>query len=485
MTSFQRWLLGHSSGGNIAALKGFRGGGNAVANRKLGKRMAEAFAGWGHGRQWSDLDWIWTQESGWETTAAYDKSNPYAHAYGIPQSNPGTKMASAGPKWRTDAATQIKWGLGYIKGTYGDPIRTAIHKHAVGTYARGGFAKARDGVSRFLGSIPGAAKGRRGPRRGSTDWRRQHPRGDSAPSTIKSVKQAMTPMLGKFNADWGLDGIAAKIKPIADEYDYETRRYDTEIGVTDFIIPAETDSAGNITSPARLDEQALAEKAASLDKLVGYRQQIVALLEEARRQIAAMIKKLNEAIRRLQNAMKSSTGKDRGYGKLISEYQDEIAGLGNLDKDVSKQLRDAKLDVTGITKERDALVPGAEKALKDALGTGTTTSASDAIAVAASEQLTSFKGGLDSLFAEHGFNFQGRGLPGLGRLGGGLSPNEQDTVMMAGVRHFGGASGGLAPVASQTAGGVVFQQHIEYREQPHDPHVHAQTSAFELRAALR
>jgi hypothetical protein len=32
-------------------------------------------------------------------------------------------MASAGKDFRTNPATQIKWGLGYIKSTYGDPIK--------------------------------------------------------------------------------------------------------------------------------------------------------------------------------------------------------------------------------------------------------------------------------------------------------------------------------------------------------------------------
>jgi hypothetical protein len=31
-------------------------------------------------------------------------------------------MASAGADWLTNAATQIKWGLGYIAGTYGNPL---------------------------------------------------------------------------------------------------------------------------------------------------------------------------------------------------------------------------------------------------------------------------------------------------------------------------------------------------------------------------
>jgi hypothetical protein len=64
----------------------------------------------------SCLNNIWSRESGW----VYDAENP-SGAYGIPQALPGSKMASAGPDWQTNPATQIRWGLGYIKSTYGDP----------------------------------------------------------------------------------------------------------------------------------------------------------------------------------------------------------------------------------------------------------------------------------------------------------------------------------------------------------------------------
>ena len=71
--------------------------------------------GWGED-QFTCLVQLWNKESGWRTTA----SNP-SGAYGIPQALPGSKMASAGPNWQTDAHTQIVWGLGYIQGRYGNP----------------------------------------------------------------------------------------------------------------------------------------------------------------------------------------------------------------------------------------------------------------------------------------------------------------------------------------------------------------------------
>ena len=82
--------------------------------RALGQSMA-ASRGW-VGSQWTCLDNIWTRESGWSRTA----ENP-SGAYGIPQASPGSKMASAGADWRTNAATQITWGLSYIANAYGNP----------------------------------------------------------------------------------------------------------------------------------------------------------------------------------------------------------------------------------------------------------------------------------------------------------------------------------------------------------------------------
>jgi hypothetical protein len=67
--------------------------------------------------QFSCLDSLYMSESGWDVHA----DNPSSSAYGIPQALPGSKMASAGPDWASDAATQIRWGLGYIRSSYGTP----------------------------------------------------------------------------------------------------------------------------------------------------------------------------------------------------------------------------------------------------------------------------------------------------------------------------------------------------------------------------
>ncbi|WP_426005990.1 hypothetical protein ACPFL9_04015 [Paenarthrobacter sp. NyZ202] len=72
--------------------------------------------GWGAGEMVA-LNTLWEKESNWRTTA----TNPSSGAYGIVQSLPASKMATAGADWQTNYQTQIKWGLNYIKERYGSP----------------------------------------------------------------------------------------------------------------------------------------------------------------------------------------------------------------------------------------------------------------------------------------------------------------------------------------------------------------------------
>jgi len=96
--------------------------------RQIAEAMLGSF-GWSSS-QFSCLDPLWEHESGWSVTAV----NPGSGAYGIPQALPGSRMASAGPDWQANAATQIRWGLEYIKGTYGSPCAAWAHSQATGWY---------------------------------------------------------------------------------------------------------------------------------------------------------------------------------------------------------------------------------------------------------------------------------------------------------------------------------------------------------------
>jgi len=80
--------------------------------------------------QFPCLDKLWTKESHWNTKA----SNSGSGAYGIPQALPGSKMGSEGSDWRTNPATQIKWGLGYIEGRYDTPCKAWSHSESTGWY---------------------------------------------------------------------------------------------------------------------------------------------------------------------------------------------------------------------------------------------------------------------------------------------------------------------------------------------------------------
>jgi hypothetical protein len=80
--------------------------------------------------QMSCLEPLWSGESGWNVHA----DNPSSSAYGIPQALPGSKMASAGADWENNAATQIRWGLGYIKNSYGSPCGAWSFKQGHGWY---------------------------------------------------------------------------------------------------------------------------------------------------------------------------------------------------------------------------------------------------------------------------------------------------------------------------------------------------------------
>ena len=71
----------------------------------------------GNATQFGCFSNIVKRESGWDYTA----TNASSGAYGLVQALPGSKMASAGADWRTNPATQIKWGLSYMDSRYGSP----------------------------------------------------------------------------------------------------------------------------------------------------------------------------------------------------------------------------------------------------------------------------------------------------------------------------------------------------------------------------
>jgi hypothetical protein len=117
-----------------AAAKGSSGGAPAAGVPDPGSAQAAGYAAV-HARGWGDDQYnclvsLWNKESHWNVYAY----NAGSGAYGIPQALPGSKMASAGPDWQTNAATQIAWGLGYIQGRYQTPCGAWAHSQASGWY---------------------------------------------------------------------------------------------------------------------------------------------------------------------------------------------------------------------------------------------------------------------------------------------------------------------------------------------------------------
>ena len=94
--------------------------------------MAQAMMlGYGYGAdQWGCLNDVVTRESGWHVTATNIRSG----AYGLPQANPATKMATAGADWQTNPRTQLAWMLDYVHRRYGDPCGAWAHELSAGWY---------------------------------------------------------------------------------------------------------------------------------------------------------------------------------------------------------------------------------------------------------------------------------------------------------------------------------------------------------------
>ncbi|WP_069768983.1 transglycosylase SLT domain-containing protein [Streptomyces sp. LUP30] len=80
--------------------------------------------------QYNAFSNIVKHESGWNVSA----TNASSGAYGLVQALPGSKMASAGSDWKSNAKTQIKWGLDYMNSRYGSPVAAWNFWQANGWY---------------------------------------------------------------------------------------------------------------------------------------------------------------------------------------------------------------------------------------------------------------------------------------------------------------------------------------------------------------
>jgi hypothetical protein len=94
------------------------------SNVQLGLGLARSY-GWDYGVEWESLIELWFRESSWSETA----DNPTSTAYGIPQALEGLHsqdLKRSYPDYHTNPATQIRWGLNYIKNRYGSPSKALL-----------------------------------------------------------------------------------------------------------------------------------------------------------------------------------------------------------------------------------------------------------------------------------------------------------------------------------------------------------------------
>lgn len=84
--------------------------------------------------EYAAINYIVSRESGWN----YRATNPGSGAYGLPQSLPGSKMASAGGDWRSNPITQLRWMRSYVKSRYGGANGAYAFWQRNHWYAKGG-----------------------------------------------------------------------------------------------------------------------------------------------------------------------------------------------------------------------------------------------------------------------------------------------------------------------------------------------------------
>lgn len=112
-------LLGKTSGADdgvaASATGGVQSPSQAPAFNPSGSKADWMRAAGISGSDFGYVDYIISHESGWN----YHAVNRSSGAYGLPQSLPAGKLASAGADWRDNPVTQLRWAHNYAVGRYG------------------------------------------------------------------------------------------------------------------------------------------------------------------------------------------------------------------------------------------------------------------------------------------------------------------------------------------------------------------------------
>lgn len=306
------------------------GGGGNEANMSLGRQMMGRFF---PASQWGALRELWTRESGWNHLA----ENPSSGAYGIPQSLPASKMASAGADWRTSPATQILWGLRYIRGRYGSPSAALSFHDSHNWYQEGGYVD-EDGVPGFQagGFVDGELPDlpdldvRGGAVRGAIDRR--------GGFTRRGRRR-----LSRMGAS--VEGFERRIDRLDDSYADHERLYN--LSEETLIIEPENEGEA-----PRVDENAVRRRVAELRKLMEIQERKGALLRRYAQTVQRLIDTYRVARDRLTRSLRHAPGKDRsGIRDAINDMRGRIRTWRAKLEDISDVRTDAWLDRRELAQE--------------------------------------------------------------------------------------------------------------------------------------
>lgn len=127
---FNHMHIDNSRGDGLAGgvLGGITGMGSTMVRAAV-KAVASQY-GWGSGAQWNAIDALVNKESSWNPRAA----NPTSSARGLFQ-----KMTSIHGPVEPTPGGQAQWGLNYIKGRYGNPVKAWAFHRAHNYYSDGGM----------------------------------------------------------------------------------------------------------------------------------------------------------------------------------------------------------------------------------------------------------------------------------------------------------------------------------------------------------
>jgi hypothetical protein len=453
-------------------------GGSAGDNQAIGRKMLN------NPGQWPALKELWTRESGWSVTA----DNPSSDAYGIPQALPGSKMASAGSDWKTNPATQIRWGLGYIQDRYGTPSAALSFHNSHNWYSGGGL-------------LPGFAGG------GKLDKGKKKPSFKEAAlddaglgsSAFRFLRSKQNDRVGAF------DAVQAALDTDGKRYSLQERRND----LTDETFVDEE------TGQVRLGD--VKRRAEELRALAAIKQRMRDRLAKGKRIAHRVQQTYSTVLSRLKKALKAATGtKGKGakarkkaaesYRAQIRDYTSRRGEWAGKEQDIGFDLEDATIDLRSLQGERNEVLgtksvlpdpepvdegdvpdvpdvpdidapsdPGTPDASDPSSPIETAAPSAEDIARGVAQQFASFQQGRADLFGSFGGNFVRSTIP-VG-MGG-------DLQNAAGTRFFGAGEGGTdGGVLAGGGGQAPITQNVYLNgPQPADPHVFTATALHELQA---